>query len=61
MESTEHERLRSIITKIKDEDICIKVLPDMYDILSGSVKLTNIFGALLMEVQHDPMPIWQRF
>lgn len=61
LESTEHERLRSIITKIKDEDICIKVLPDMYDILSGSVKLTNIFGALLMEVQHDPMPIWQRF
>lgn len=61
MESTEHERLRSIISKINDEDIRIKVLPDMYDILSGSVKLTNIFGALLMEVQHDPMPIWQRF
>lgn len=61
LESTEHERLRSIISKIKDEDIRIKVLPDMYDILSGSVKLTNIFGALLMDVQHDPMPIWQRF
>jgi exopolysaccharide biosynthesis polyprenyl glycosylphosphotransferase len=31
----------------------------MYDILSGSVKMTNIYGALLMEVNTDSMPIWQ--
>ena len=32
----------------------------MYDILSGSVKMTNIYGALLMEVNTDAMPIWQQ-
>lgn len=61
LESTEHERLRSIISRINNERIVIKILPDMYDILSGSVRLNNIFGALLMEVNAEVMPPWQRF
>lgn len=60
LESTEHERLSSVISRINNERIVIKVLPDMYDILSGSVKLNNIFGALLMEVNAEVMPAWQR-
>lgn len=60
LESTEHERLRSVISRINNERIVIKILPDMYDILSGSVKLNNIFGALLMEVNAEVMPTWQR-
>lgn len=60
LESTEHERLRSIISRINNERIVIKILPDMYDILAGSVKLNNIFGALLMEVNAEVMPQWQR-
>lgn len=60
LESTEHERLRSIISKINNDRVVIKILPDMYDILSGSVKLNNIFGALLMEVNAEVMPYWQR-
>jgi exopolysaccharide biosynthesis polyprenyl glycosylphosphotransferase len=61
LESTEHERLRSVISRINNERVVIKILPDMYDILSGSVRLNNIFGALLMEVNAEVMPPWQRF
>lgn len=32
----------------------------MYDILSGSVKMTSIFGAPLIEVNREIMPAWQR-
>lgn len=60
LESTEHERLKTIVSRINNDNIVIKVLPDMYDILSGSVKLNNIFGALLMEVNAEVMPYWQR-
>lgn len=60
LESTEHERLKNIISRINGENIVIKVLPDMYDILAGSVKLSNIFGVLLMEVNAEVMPYWQR-
>lgn len=60
LESTEHAKLKSIVTRIEASNIRIKILPDMYDILSGSVKMNNIFGALLIEVNSDGMPVWQQ-
>ncbi len=59
LDSTEHERLRQIISRIQGRDIKIKIKPDMFDLLSGSVKMTNIFGALLIEVNEEIMPYWQ--
>ena len=32
----------------------------MYDILSGTVEMKNIFGALLIDVNSEVMPVWQR-
>lgn len=32
----------------------------MYDILSGSVKMTSIFGAPLIEITKEIMPAWQQ-
>jgi exopolysaccharide biosynthesis polyprenyl glycosylphosphotransferase len=60
LESTEHERLRTIISKIEGGNIKIKISPDMYDILAGSVKMNNLFGALLIEVNTETMPIGQQ-
>lgn len=60
LESTEHERLKEIIARLDRGTLKIKIISDMYDILSGSVKMTNIYGALLTEVNTDPMPVWQR-
>lgn len=59
LESSEHERLKTLIGKIQGRDIRIKMIPDMFDILSGSVKMNNIFGALLIEVESQIMPFWQ--
>lgn len=60
LESVEHDKLKSILSRIEGGDYSIKILPDMYDILSGSVKMTNIFGALLIEVNAETMPVWQQ-
>jgi exopolysaccharide biosynthesis polyprenyl glycosylphosphotransferase len=60
LDSTEHDKLKTIISRIEGVDVSIKILPDMYDILSGSVKMTNIFGALLIEVNTETMPVWQQ-
>lgn len=60
LESVEHDRLKSIISRIEGGNLVIKIPPDMYDILSGSVKMTNIFGALLIEVNAEVMPFWQQ-
>ncbi len=59
IESSEHQKLRSIITAIEEKDVIIKVIPDMYDILTGSVKMSTIYGAPLIQISHDLMPIWQ--
>jgi lipopolysaccharide/colanic/teichoic acid biosynthesis glycosyltransferase len=49
-----------ILLKIDNGTTRIKTLPDTYVILSGSVKMTNIYGALLLDVLSDAMPFWQK-
>lgn len=60
LENSEHDRLRSIISRIEGGFIKIKISPGMYDILLGSVKMNNIFGALLFEINTDSMPLSQQ-
>ncbi|MEY3100672.1 MAG: hypothetical protein RIS63_1576, partial [Bacteroidota bacterium] len=60
IESSDHNRLQSIMARVDNGKISIRVLPDMYSILAGSVDMTNIYGALLIEIIPDVMPYWQR-
>lgn len=59
VESSEHEHLGRIMNELEGTGVRIKIIPDMYDILSGSVKMTSIFGAPLIEVNPQIMPAWQ--
>ncbi|MFM7566740.1 MAG: sugar transferase [Flavobacteriales bacterium] len=60
IESSDHDRLQRILTKINDLRIIVKVLPDMYELLSGTLKMTNIYGTLFMAINRDVMPLWQQ-
>jgi exopolysaccharide biosynthesis polyprenyl glycosylphosphotransferase len=60
LESTEHDKLKALIGKIENGNTRIKILPDMYDIVSGSLRINNIFGALLIEINPEIMPFWQQ-
>jgi exopolysaccharide biosynthesis polyprenyl glycosylphosphotransferase len=60
LDRSEHEKLKGIISKLSGYPVRIKLIPDMYDIISGSVKMNNIFGALLLEVNSEFMPFWQQ-
>ena len=59
VESSEHEHISRIINELEGTNVRIKVIPDMYDIMAGSVKMTSIFGAPLIEVNPQIMPAWQ--
>jgi exopolysaccharide biosynthesis polyprenyl glycosylphosphotransferase len=59
LESSEHERLNDIITGLSAYDIKLSTVPDAFDILAGQVKMTSIFGALLLNVTPSSMPDWQ--
>ncbi|MBA3705327.1 MAG: sugar transferase [Bacteroidetes bacterium] len=60
IESFEHENIGKIINELDYHGLIIKVIPDMYDILSGSVKMTSIFGAPLIEISREIMPTWEQ-
>jgi exopolysaccharide biosynthesis polyprenyl glycosylphosphotransferase len=60
IESSEHESIGRIINVLEDTRVIVKIIPDMYDILSGSVKMNGIFGAPLIEISPGLMPVWQQ-
>ena len=60
VESSEHNSLGTIINQLEGLDVLIKIIPDMYDILSGSVKMSSIFGTPLIVITKDIMPPWQQ-
>jgi len=61
IETSEHKKLNTILNDLSDfeDQILIKIIPDMYDILLGSVRMNHVFGAILIEIQPDYMPLWQ--
>jgi len=60
VETSDHHKINDILNALSDQQIVIKMIPDLYDILSGSVKMSNVMGALLIEIYPDLMPPWQQ-
>jgi exopolysaccharide biosynthesis polyprenyl glycosylphosphotransferase len=59
IESIEHKYLKKIIDDLEKFNVKVKIIPDMYDILTGQVKMNSIFGAPLIQVNQQIMPAWQ--
>jgi exopolysaccharide biosynthesis polyprenyl glycosylphosphotransferase len=62
VETSEHNKLKAILDDLFDfsEQILIKVIPDTYDIMLGTVKMNHIYGAVLIEIEQELMPNWQK-
>jgi exopolysaccharide biosynthesis polyprenyl glycosylphosphotransferase len=60
LEKPEQQLLENIIERLSEKDVEIKILPDTLDILAGSVKTSNVFGAVLIELKTGLMPEWQQ-
>lgn len=60
VDSAEHHLLADILTRLSYRPVYIKVLPDLYDIIAGSVKTSNVYDVGLIHIDPDLMPDWQR-
>jgi polysaccharide biosynthesis protein PslA len=60
LENNEQPLLENIITRLSEKDVEIKIQPDILDILSGSVKTSNVMGAALIDLKTGLMPEWQQ-
>ncbi len=55
LEPTEKEKLIDVIRYCTEERVNLKILPDMYEIVSGMAKTNQIYGVPLIEVMPDIM------
>ena len=55
----EHEKLLEIIGQFNLFDICIKVIPDMYEAITGQVRIDTIRGLALLNINPDIMTEFQ--
>ena len=59
IETVEHEKLSDILTIVENRQITIWGIPDLYDFLSGMVRINTIFSSPLIKISNGLMPGWQ--
>jgi len=59
-ESSDHKKLNDIINRLAGRNIIIRGIPDIYDILSGAVKMTTVYSSPLIQISNGIMPAWQK-
>lgn len=52
--------LESLIVRLSEKDVAVKIEAGTLDILSGSVRTSNVLGAVLIDLQTGLMPEWQQ-
>ena len=58
LEPSESSLTQKVLNELSGRNIIIKVIPDMYEILLGKVKMNNVFGEALIEISPQLMPLW---
>lgn len=60
LSESEKEEVEKIVELLSEKNVSIKIVPNILDILSGSVKTSNVFGAVLTDINTGLMPSWQQ-
>jgi exopolysaccharide biosynthesis polyprenyl glycosylphosphotransferase len=60
MDNSERKEVESIINRLGDKEVDIKIVPSTLDILAGSVKTKNVFGPALTDIYTSLIPEWQQ-
>jgi exopolysaccharide biosynthesis polyprenyl glycosylphosphotransferase len=60
LERSERKEVEAILERLSNKDVRIKIIPSTLDILSGSVRTSNVMGAVLSDIHMGLMPEWQQ-
>ncbi len=60
LDSTEHDKLLKVIAACNGNDVRIKIIPDLYDIISGQARTNQIYGFPLIEINTELMQPWEQ-
>lgn len=59
LDSYEHDKLLHIINECSGYEVGLKMMADLYDIVSGQARISSIYGAPLIEVTPEIMKPWE--
>ena len=60
IEKKDQPLIEQIIVRLSEKDVAVKIEADTLDILSGSVRTSNVLSAVLIELKTGLMPDWQQ-
>jgi exopolysaccharide biosynthesis polyprenyl glycosylphosphotransferase len=56
----EQATIETLVDRLSEKDVDVKIQPSTLDILAGSVKTSNVLGAVLIDLKTHLMPEWQQ-
>ncbi|MGE5316234.1 MAG: undecaprenyl-phosphate glucose phosphotransferase [Acidobacteriota bacterium] len=59
LETSDHDKLLDIISRVNGRDVSLKIQPDMYDIISGQARTNQLYGVPLIEIMPRIMQPWE--
>lgn len=59
MEKSDQAMIENIVNRLSEKDVQVKIPPQTLDILSGSIRTSNVLGAMLIDLKTGLMPEWQ--
>jgi len=60
MEKSDQAMVENIVNRLSEKDVQVKIPPQTLDILSGSIRTSNVLGAMLIDLNTGLMPEWQQ-
>jgi exopolysaccharide biosynthesis polyprenyl glycosylphosphotransferase len=60
VESKEHDKLIDVISKCEPFRVGLKIMPDLYDIVTGQARTNQIYGFPLIDIMPQLMTNWER-
>lgn len=60
LEREDHDLLVDIISRLENKGIGLKIVPDLYEILSGQARTSQLYGIPLIDIMPELMPEWEK-
>ena len=61
LEKTNHSLLLDILTKANGSSISLRIIPDMYEVISGLAKTEELYGLPLVDINTEILSVQQKF
>ena len=59
LKNDEHDLLLNVVSNLKNLDVCIKIIPDVYDVLTGHAKMHSVTGMPLIDINPNILTEFQ--